>query len=98
MFEQQAQELGDVDGLEVLLTKLDIQPHAGSPGSDGQGRNRRNPVVLVVVPNDRGPAFGTPGPTTCRDEHEAAFIHEDDVGSKPSGFFLGQATCASSNV
>ena len=51
----------------------------------------------IVVPNDRRTSLATPGPTTRRDEHEAALIEEDDVGAKSSGFFLWRATCGASS-
>ena len=63
MLEQHTQELGHVHGLEVVLSKLDVQAQAGTPGRDRERRDGRDPVVLVVVANDRGAPSRVPGPT-----------------------------------
>ena len=54
MGEQQAQELGHVHGLEVVLSKLNVEAQASTLGRHREGRDGRDPVVLVVVANDRG--------------------------------------------
>ncbi|MDO8478334.1 MAG: hypothetical protein Q7W02_19470, partial [Candidatus Rokubacteria bacterium] len=91
--EQRSQEFRHLDCLEVVLPKLDVQTHASASGCDRECRNCRDSVVPVVVPNDRWVSLDPPCPATCRDEHEAAFIEEYDVGAKSSRFFLLPATC-----
>jgi len=51
----------------------------------------------IVVADDRRATLRAPRSTACRNEHEAAFIEERDVGATSSGFFLSRATCAASN-
>src|SRR6266478_1047175 len=96
--EQQTQEPGHVHGFEVVLSKLKVETQAGTLGRNREGRDGRDPVVLVVVAHDRRASSRAPRPTARRDEHEAALIEEDDVGAKPSGFFLLTATCAASSA
>lgn len=88
VLEQHAQELGNVDGLEVVLPELNVQAHPSASGRNRESRNRRDSVMLVVVPNDRRMALRIPSPTARWDQHEAALIEEGDVGAKSSRFFL----------
>jgi hypothetical protein len=57
-------------------------------GRDRESRNRRDSVMLVVVPNDRRMAPRIPSPAAHRDQHEAALIEEGEVGGQSSRFFL----------
>src|SRR5882672_23542 len=98
MGEQQTQELGHVHSLEVVLSKLDVEAQARALGRNREGRDDRDPVVLVVVAHDRGASSRAPRPPARWNEHEAALIEEGDVGAKPSGFFLLPATCAGSSA
>jgi len=88
VLEQHAQELGHVNGLEVILPEPDVQAHAGASGRNRQRRDGRDSVMLVVVPDDRRVSPRIPSPAARRDQHEAALIKEGDVGAKSSGFFL----------
>ena len=88
VLKQHAQELGHGNGLKIVLPELNIQAHAGALGRNRECRDRRNAVMLLVVPNTRRMSPRIPSTTTRRDEHEATLIKEGDVGSKSSGFFL----------
>jgi hypothetical protein len=88
VLEQQAQEWGHVYGLEVVLLEAGVQAHAGASGRHRERRNGRDPVVLIVVPDDGRMSPRAPSPATRRDQHETALIQEGDVGAKSSGFFL----------
>src|SRR2546422_332233 len=68
--EQQAQEPGDVHSLEIVLPKLKVETQARTPGYNREDRDGRDPVVLVVVANDRGASSRVPSPTARRNEHE----------------------------
>ena len=46
MGEEQAQELGHVHGLEVVLSKLKVEAQARTLGRHREGRDGRDPVVL----------------------------------------------------
>ena len=52
MPQQHSQEYRDLHGMEVVLPKLDVQAHTRALGRNRKRRERRDPVVLVVVAND----------------------------------------------
>ena len=95
--EQLSQEFRHLACLEIVLPKLDVKTHASTLGCDSERPDGRDSVMPIVVTNNRGMAFRAPRPATRRDEHEATFIEEYDVGAKFSRFFLMRATCSASN-
>ena len=88
MGEEQAQELGYMHRLEIVLSKLKVETKARTLRRHRECGDRGDPVVFVVVADERSAPPRMPGPTACRNEHEPALIEEDDVGAKFSGFFL----------
>jgi hypothetical protein len=98
MPQKRPQERGHIEGLEVVRLKADVQAQVLAFGRDRQGRQRRNPIVLVIVGEDRCVPHGRPGPATGRDEQKAALIQESEMGPKSSGFFLWPAMCSASSA
>lgn len=88
MPQQCPEEVADVLAREVLLLEADVEAHAGGKGRDAERRDSRDAVVPVVVVDDGGLPLGPPGATAGRDEQKAAFIEEDDVGTKGAGDFF----------
>src|SRR3990172_9078348 len=97
MFEQQSEKLRHLRGFEIILSTLHVEAHSGALGRHGPRRDRGDAIMPIVVADDRRATLRAPRSTACRNEHEAAFIEERDVGAKSSGFFLSRATCAASN-
>jgi len=86
--EQVAQELAGLGLLDVLTMQLEIQADAPAVGTDGEGRDGRNLVVLVVIPGPRGLAARPPGSPNRGDQQEAGFVDEGDMGPQPRGVFF----------
>ncbi len=83
----------DVGGMEVKVKPKPLSQWRDSDGGDG-----RNPIPLVAVSEDGGMADRRPGLADVRNEEEAAFVEECEMGPKSLGFFLSSATDASSSV
>lgn len=92
------QERQDFLAGDVGRVELDIQSQATTGGRDGDSRNRRDPVPLVAVPEQRGLADRRPGLGHIGDKQEAAFIEKDQVSVPRVGFFVSAARSSSSSV
>ena len=76
-----AQKDRDLDGADVLAgMQMQIEADPAARRTDGHGRNRRDFVALVAVPDDRGLAPGRPRPPDVRDQQKPAFVGERQVG------------------
>jgi hypothetical protein len=93
-----AEEGGDLDGLEVTRLNVDVEAHMLTLWRHGERRQRREPVMLVVVRDDGRVPRWRPGATAGGHEQKATLIQEDEVGPKSSGFFVSPATCSASNA
>jgi len=98
MPEQVAEERPDLQPGEVPRAALDIQGQPLAAGRHRQTADGREPVPAVAVVQQRDAAFGRPGPMDIRDEQEAAFVHEDEMGPKCGAFFLSGARSRASTV
>ena len=89
MGQQGPQEGTDVRRAQVLVgMTADVQPAAVATGTQGQGRDDRNPIVpLPVVQYGRLASRGPGAPHRGRQE-EAALVDEDEVGAQPRGVFF----------
>jgi len=96
--QESAKKVGHVKGLEIILLKANVQTHVLALHRNAERRQRRDFVVLIAVANDGRLALTSPGATPRGNEQKAAFIEENEVGTKFSGFFLYLATCSASNV
>lgn len=98
MPEQVLQERSDIQPREIAGTKVKIEGQPPSSGRHGQGTDRRDPVLLVEIVNDRRFPFGGPGAGHVRDEQETGFIEEDQMGPTSFGVFLYAASGTASNA
>ena len=85
--EQMAQEPRDFGLLDVLRMKVPVEPQAPSAGAERESRDGRYPLAPVTVPEEGGLAPGRPGLARGRDQQEARFVEEDEVGAQPGGVF-----------
>src|SRR4030042_3824628 len=67
---------------------MEVEADVLASEAHGDRRDRRDPVVTVAVPDDRGLAAGSPGAADVRDQQEPAFVQEGQVRPQPLGFFL----------
>lgn len=92
------QESDDLHPGDIGAVKTEVKSKPLVRRGDGDGRDSSNALPAVAVSEDRGVADRRPSLAHVRDEEEAAFVEEDEMGPKSSGFFLTPATPASSNV
>lgn len=86
--QESAKKVGHVKSLEIILLKANVQTHVLALRRNAERRQRRDLVVLIAVANDGRLALKSPCSTPRRNEQKAAFIEENEVGTKSSGFFL----------
>ncbi len=77
-----------MESLEIVLLKTSVQTDVLALGRNGERRQCRDFFVLIAVTDDGRLALKSPGSTPRRNEQKAAFIEENEVGTKSSGFFL----------
>jgi hypothetical protein len=92
------QEPDDLHPRNIGAVETEVKSKALARWGDGNGGDGRNPLSRIAVSEDRGMADRRPGLAHVRDEEESAFVEEDEMGPKSSGFFLTRATAASSSV
>ncbi len=92
---QEADDLhaGDVDRVETKVQSETLSGRGhGDAGDDG------NPIPSVAMLEKRGLSDRRPGLADVRNEEESAFVEEDEMGTKFSGFFLDAANRVSSSA
>ena len=92
------EESSRVQRREVLWLKGNVEAVAVSTSRDCEGSQCGNPVVTIVVANNRRVATDSPRPSTAWDEQKPTLIKEREVGTKSSPFFLAAATGTVSNA
>ncbi len=98
MPDQVLKEGPNVQACEIVGAQLKIEGQPSSSGRHGQSTDRRDPVLLVEIVNERRFPFGGPGAGHVGDEQEARFIEEDQMGPKSFGVFLYAASGTASNA
>jgi len=89
MAQQRAEKDGDLDRADVLVgMQVQIQADPAALGADGDGRDRRDLIALISVPDDRGLPSGRPRPPNVGDQQESAFVEERQVGLQARGVFF----------
>jgi hypothetical protein len=93
MTQQGTEKDGDLDIGDVLVgMQVQIESDAAALGTDGDGRNRRDLIPLVAVPDDRRVAPGRPRPPDVGDQQESAFVGEGQVGLQVLRVFLSRSS------
>lgn|SRR3989338_3459773 len=83
----------DVDGMV-----FHEEPQVLTLGRDGKCADGGNAIMVLAMTQDRGLPPGSPRFTKVGNEQKSAFVEENQMGAKFSGFFLNVATQPSSNV
>lgn len=96
--QQLPEELGRGLAVDVVRREIEIQPATQALRADGEARDDGNPLMTVAVRQDRRLPFGRPGLADGRDEAEAGFVNEDEVGAQIFGVFLPSAIPRASSV
>ncbi len=80
--------------LDVLGMEAPIEAHAPAPRADRDAGDDRNLVPSIAMPDDRRLAARRPGPPHGRNQQEARFVDEDEMGAQPRSVFFtrGQAS------
>lgn len=95
MAQQAAQEQANLLLPDIVEVELVVQTQALSSGAHRDARNDRDFVSpsLAMIVNRRAPLRG-PGPGHIRNQEEARFVGEDEVGAQPRGvFFIRGQSC-----
>lgn len=98
MTQQLAQKKNDFKSGDIVGVESRIKPQPPSSGRHSQNANDRYFVPPVAVPQDRGLANGSPGPTDVGNQKKAAFVEKPQMGAKSFGLFLYAAKPASSTA
>jgi len=88
MTQQVADEAADVAAPDIVVVELVVEPQAVTPGTDGDRRDGRDPVVPVAVAQAGRLPTRRPGPAHGGNQEEARFVGEDEVGAQPPGVFF----------
>jgi len=93
--QQRPEEGRDLVALDIVLIQLAVQRTPDACGADGDARDGRDPVMRVPMADDRRLAHRAPRLPDRRDQEEAGFVDEDEVGAQPRGVFFtrGQTEC-----
>lgn len=81
---------------DIVEVELIVQAQTLSSGTHGDSGNDRDfvaPSLAVIV--NRGASLRRPSPGHVRDQEEARFVGEDEVGAQPHGVFFirGHSCC-----
>lgn len=77
-----AEELGHLEGLAVVRLEGEVQAQMLALRRDGESRQGRDSVMLVVVGDDGRMPRGCPGTAAGREEEKATRIQEGEAGAK----------------
>jgi len=88
MLEQVPEKVVDLLVRDILRMQTEVETQAPALGADRQSADDGYACVVVPVTHDRGLSDGCPGAPDGRDQHEAGFVDEDDVGTQPRSVFF----------
>lgn len=92
MPQEMAQETNDLHAGDVGCVETEVKPKTFARGRHGDGGDGRYAVPPIAVSEDGGLTDRRPGLADVGNEEEPAFVEEDEMGPKFSGFFLYAAT------
>jgi hypothetical protein len=85
---QMPEVLTDLRLADVLEVQAEVESKPTAPRAHRDSRDDGDPVVALPEPQDRRLTARGPGPADARDEQEAGFVYEDEVGAQPRGVFF----------
>jgi hypothetical protein len=75
------------------MVVVDVETEAAVPmlGTEGEAREDGQAIMALPVPEQGRLAARRSGPPHRRDQEEARFVDEDEVGAQPRGVFFTRA-------
>jgi|SRR5208337_875967 len=86
--QQMAEELRHFFALDSIPVQLAVQSTVEALRADGDTRDGGDTVVTIPMAQDRRMSHWAPGLTDRRDQEEARFVDEDEMGCQPCGVFF----------
>src|SRR5256885_7952232 len=96
MFEKISEKIFDVQTIDISFIELQVESQMLMLGRNRDCTNGGNFISLIRVVVQRCLSFRCPTPAQIGNEQKAAFIEENQVGTKFFGFFLSEAICNAS--
>ena len=85
------EEGADLGGPDVRAVELVVETQTAPARADGQAGDHGDLVVSLPEPEEGGLPPRRPGLADARDQEEAGFVDEDEVGAQPRGVFFTRA-------
>jgi len=73
---------------DVLPMTLEVKAEEATSGTDRDTRDDRDPISPVAMSDSRSDSTRRPGLAQRRDQEEARFVDEDEVGTQPCCVFF----------
>ena len=97
MFEQFFEKRTNIQAVKIPCPEPEIKHKALPFRRNRQCTDGGNPILFIQIAENRSVPFRSPGTTDIRNEQEARFIDEHQMGPKSFGVFLYGATGKLSN-
>ena len=88
LLQQMTKERDDLRLSDVLSMNLEVETHPLAAGTHRNPGDHRESIMPVSVVDNRSSTTRCPGPANIRNQEEAGFIDEDEVGTQPLGVFF----------
>ncbi len=88
LMQQVAEKCGHFFAVDVLLIQLAVQRTMEALRADGDAGDGRDAVVSIPMTYNRCLSHGAPRLADRRDQEEARFVDEDEMGCQPCGVFF----------
>jgi hypothetical protein len=92
------EKIVDIQAGKIPGPEMKVEGQMPSFGRHGQRIDGRNTILLVKMVKKGRLSLGGPSASNVRNEQEARFIEEDQMGPTPVGVFLYGANDTASNV
>lgn len=86
--QQMTEEGRHLFALDVVLIELAVQGAVKTLPTDGDPGDRRDAIVAIAMTHEGRPAHGAPRLPDRRDQEEARFVNENEMGCQPCGVFF----------
>lgn len=93
MAQEVSEELADLELTDVVEVQAIVEPQVVAPGADRDGRNRRDLLAARAMSKHWRPPARGPRLDHRRNDQEARFVAEDEVGTQPCGVFFTWSHC-----